>query len=483
MIGTRYNSKGCDLEVTEDQSGEQGLYAQLCFCLPAPGLSCTYVINLMEAALKQLALLVPWVAGETKIDKFRRVSVRKTGKIPLGFRMTCHPAYSDLRRAKFSFKGLEEEWILPCSISDNAQDAVFQVQINFIPYGLVLVFRAQHIAMQTTEMSLILSVLNELCNGKALSEEQTNQISLMNSKYSLQTSHEPFEADQELEKMVSNAAVDAFEQFDLDLHIWKVENGECVKNGKDTRRNGTVTEQLHEQLKLSCPSTLAMVASTRPIWFYFSLTNAEYLKSEANRELGVGFISTDDIVSAFTYITITLARQSIYQWDNSEEVVMARSSDIPSKLGSNTFYPSHTSKVAYTKSTVQELIDSPLSKVAERLHSASQDNANIAKHSASLAARTNHERPSSIVASLCAERDLVLSSWTFVDAYNWTFGIEHPEAVRHLMLKPCQGLGYVMPRNLYKRPGDPVVGMCLTPHELGALRNVPLFKNNALYIG
>lgn len=84
-------------------------------------------------------------------------------------------------------------------------------------------------------------------------------------------------------------------------------------------------------------------------------------------ELRAGYVSIDDLVSTFTYVTITLTRQSIHQWDNSQEVVMSKPVDPVPALGINASYQESMPDCVCMKFTAQELKGLLLFKVAQSL--------------------------------------------------------------------------------------------------------------------
>ncbi|KAB2098735.1 hypothetical protein AG0111_0g13005 [Alternaria gaisen] len=247
----------------------------------------------------------------------------------------------------------------------------------------------------------------------------------------------------------------------------------------------TVDKEVDNTVERKSPEPPSKCAWT---YFDFSAESLESLKGLATTSLPqdfTSFISTDDALSAFIFLSVLRTRQSRLRPDAS--VTFARAVDARRYLDIHPDYPGVLQNMAYTSYPQESLLSTPLGHIAAKMRQAVDPLASdVAYRTRSLitflSQSPDNATKTSFTATLDMSVDIALSSWTKVPAYEWDFGLRlgPPVAVRRPGFVPVESLMYLMPRS---REGSVAVAMCLREEDLQCLLRDEEWKRFARYIG
>ncbi|KAH8880534.1 putative trichothecene 3-O-acetyltransferase [Thozetella sp. PMI_491] len=451
-----------DLDLILDVFGQRrvSIFTQISFCFPTndahPPQS---ILDILTGGLQRLAKHFPWIAGQVVREDtveggtvtFR---IRPLDATPRLFVKDLRSGDSklsmiNLRQAGFPMSAFDEDVIAPRrSYSGHVGEKtaeVFQLQVNLIEDGLILTFLGQHQAMDGIGQAEVMRLFSKACRG------------------------EPFT---EAELRVGNFAPENV----VPLH------GDPWSPGPELSYN--IIKSNPSEPGFGGHRTI--FPAEQGIWSHFSLSAASLgaLKSLASETLPptANYVSTDDVVSAFVWRSITLARST--RSSGVAESLFARAVDLRKCLNIAPSHPGFVQSMTYHKFAMQQLIDSPLGVISADLRRALDPPA-LAHHSrsfATLISRTSDETLTSYLAGFDMSRDVMLSSWVNQTSYELDFGLGlgHPEAVRRPRFDSFQGLVYLLPR---APSGEIDVVMCLSHGDTEKLRGDKQFTKYATYIG
>ncbi|KAL6231089.1 transferase family-domain-containing protein [Aspergillus navahoensis] len=208
---------------------------------------------------------------------------------------------------------------------------------------------------------------------------------------------------------------------------------------------------------------------------WHSAATSQGLKSLATqtKDPRCGFISTDDAICAFIWKCVSRARVSRLKPETPS--TFARAVDARQCLGISNKYPGVLSNMAYSKSSLELIIEEPLGIIASHLRRQLDPKVrDLAYDTRALATFLNR--------SVDVSSGMSLSSWAKVNLYDLDFnlGLGKPEVVRRPRFVPVESLIYMMPKSLN---GALAVALCLRIEDWERLNADEEWKKYATYIG
>ncbi|KIX95484.1 uncharacterized protein Z520_08604 [Fonsecaea multimorphosa CBS 102226] len=457
------------LDIFGQQEGLYKLYTQLCLCFRmSDGSSQSDIIGTLTQGLERLAASFPWVAGQVLREDagdgtrnlYKIKPFEKTPRLVVkDFRDGSSTLSMDvLRQANFPFSMLDESIIAPVNTLAAGTDGpapVFLVQANFVTGGLLLTFVTQHNTMDMTGMARIMYLLSKACRNEPFTAEEisTGNLDRRDLIPLLDESYRPGP--------------------ELSYQIEKPPAHQDASNAADGE-----SEQSQPQ-------------SPKCSWAYFifSAASLKSLKSLAMQSLtgNIAYVSTDDVLSAFIWVSVTRARRP--RLDSTREVTFARAIDPRRYLGIPATYPGLVQNMTYTTCPLEGLLDAHLGSIASKLREAvDPSTSNLAYATRALATWLHRAPPEdnnkvNVTATLDLSADIMLSSWSKYDyCYDLDFGLGlgKPEAVRRPQFVPVESLFYLMPK---RQDGEIAAALCLREEDLDRLRKDEEFMKYAVYVG
>ncbi|GIC87797.1 uncharacterized protein Aud_004188 [Aspergillus udagawae] len=448
-----------DLDITGNASCLD-MHIQLCLCYAMPDsspISAGDAILSLKNGLEILTRSLPWVAGQVVYEAPNkthtgRMKIKPLGQTPTLIVKDLRQEPSDLtmealRQAQFPIRLLDERVIAPIPSYSGAipgPKPVVLIQANLISGGLLLTVAGQHQAMDYPGMGQILRLLSKACHGQAFSADEIAAANL--PRYHLI----PFLDD-------------------------------SYQPGPELYRRIIAPAR-------PADSTQAPSANlTRSSWVnvIFEAVSLATLKRVAERDLSthLGFISTDDALTAFVWKAVVRARISRLQPD--EEATLSRAVNIRHLFDIPEEHPGMVTMCVYDTATLKALAGEPLGTTASRLRSELDHQktglVSITRAAVTMLNRSTDKSILNYMGTIRTNIDLMFSSFSKVDAYGVDFnmGLGQPEAVR-LPLPPADpGIVYALP----KRPdGQVVLAMCLEDRDIEALKNDRDFQQYGRFI-
>ena len=473
-----------DIDLMGAQPALFKLYTQLAFMFPLSESeegqqpSHHQVTSTMTAGLAELAANFPWVAGQVvntnpDIEAAPHYKIRPYEPVPqLVVRDYTGdaeiPSFDLMHQKGFPMSVLGEGVWAPCPTlaamgfdpkkASGASDEpalVMLVQINYVRGGLVLCVNMQHNVCDMMGQAAVLGWLSQACRREHFTE---NELGIGN--------------------MTRVGIVPLIED-----EGWTP--GPELQNQLFPPLPPTVDKEVDNTVERKSPEPPSKCAWT---YFDFSAESLESLKGLATASLPqdfTSFISTDDALSAFIFLSVLRTRQSRLRPDAS--VTFARAVDARRYLDIHPDYPGVLQNMAYTSYPQESLFSTPLGHIAAKMRQAVDPLASdVAYRTRSLVTflsqSPDNATKTSFTATLDMSVDIALSSWTKVPAYEWDFGLRlgSPVAVRRPGFVPVESLMYLMPRS---REGSVAVAMCLREEDLQCLLRDDEWKRFARYIG
>jgi hypothetical protein len=424
------------------------LYTQLCFAFPLKDdgqQSQQDAVKYLQKGLQNLSTDVPWLAGNVVQDDSGVYRIDYTrGEAPqLKVRDARHelPTFEQHRRAEFPFHMLNETVIAPCNTIPTDEDHTAWVaclQLTFVKGGMLLVFNGQHNCMDFRGQSVLVYLLSKACRGEFLSEDECKVVKL------------------------PRAGIPAISDLE-DVTALPINTGDS---------SGQHTSPVVEE------STWA--------YFKFSSEALSALKATAVSSMDTAFVSTDDVLSAFIWQSVTRARLYRLEADDCH-TTFERQIDIRKHLGLPSDYTGIAVYKTSDRMTVEQILQLPLGMVASRLRRSLSPDEGLGRNARVAAAEqlSSLQRP---VQQSCQSRsalpstDIKMSSWAKESCCSFDFGSPFgvAEAVRRPEFKAWEGLVYMMPKALN---GDIIVALCLRDADLDRLRSDEAFVCFGQYVG
>jgi hypothetical protein len=433
------------------------MHIQLCLCYAMPDSSQsarTAAINTLKKGLDTLTRSFPWVAGQVVYEApskthTGRMKITQLGQTPSLIvkdlsQDPSTPSMEELRQAEFPFKCLDERTIAPIltySGTMTGPKPVLILQANFIPRGLLLAVAGQHQAMDYPGMGQLLHLLSKACHGKEFTPEETSTANL--PRYNLI----PFLDD-------------------------------SYQPGPELYRR--VIPPVDPTVPHSAPATPSSWVN-----MIFNSDTLGTLKRLAQENLTthLGFISTDDALTAFVWKAIARAR--LARLDPSEEATVSRAVNIRHLFDIPEAHPGMVTMCVYDTATLSTLVREPLGTTASRLRSELDHKktglAYITQAAVTMLHRSTDKSILNYMGTIRTSIDLMYSSFSNVKAYALDFGLGLGmcEAVR-LPLPPADpGIVYALPK---RADGQVVLAMCLEDVDIEALKRDTEFVRYGRFI-
>ncbi|KAL8896895.1 MAG: hypothetical protein Q9207_007488 [Kuettlingeria erythrocarpa] len=429
-------------------------YTQMLLCFPiAADIERSEITRTLQNAAAALVEAVPILAGQVVNHKDENLEVLNSGTFrvepydhPNGSLVrinTLHDfvSYGQVRDSKAPASLLNGALVAPMKgFPDHYGDAdvtpVLLIQANFIPGGLLLCFAGMHNCMDGTGLGQVIRLFASLCRGEALSTEDLEAANMDRSQLPV-----------------------------------------SLKPGQSPMVHPEMTPKPDAARKDDAKDAPASV------WSYLSIpaSRLKALKHEVSKELTSGWVSTNDVATAWLWKLVTKARHSHIDAEQGTTLIRAvtgRRVLEPPLPGS---YIGNNVMCAFSKLPVKDLMDLPLVKVTQAVRRATSA---IDDHYVRSVATLIHKEPdrNKITFSVEApDRDLMVSSWASVPAYG-DFGdvLGTPDFVRRPTSPPWTGVCYIMP----KHPnGSFEMLLSLREDDMLRLKNDQEFAALAEYIG
>ncbi|KAJ5718251.1 hypothetical protein N7488_003897 [Penicillium malachiteum] len=452
------------LDILGQQPAMHKLYTQICSVYAVPDSSNhDAIVNTLRNGLDTLAESFAWLAGEVINEGASEgntgvYKIIRADRIPLIVKNhqqdTSAPTMNALRESNFPISMLDETLIAPCltlnlpgnTVGLAANSApVFAVQANFITGGLILTFVGQHNVMDMTGQDAIIDLLDKICHGTPLTQEE---ISIGN--------------------MDRTKTVSLF--------------------GDDYKPGPELDEQMIQPPPAEQDGSSASAIPAPSTWAYitFSAATLESLKSDATKTITLpsGFVSTDDALCAFIWKCVSRAR--IPRLAPNKKSSFARAVDIRQRMGLPISYPGMFQNMTYQHDTLKSLAGKPLGVIASefrrQLDPKVRDLVYNARSLATYLTRTPDKTKVSFTACVDIPSGIALSSWAKIKCYDHDFnlGLGKPEVVRRPGFMPVESLLYFMPRS---SNGEMAVAICLRDEDWVRLREDEEFGRYATYVG
>lgn len=442
---------GLQLDITGQAERINRLYTQITLCFPdrieGPGLR-TEVIDNLERGLARLSRKFPWVAGKViKDDDGFKIAPTETylGLVVKELQDGATvPTWEELRRADFPFSMLDEDAIAPCKtmVEPDAERPVLLAQANFVKGGLLLTFNAQHGSMDMAGQGQVITLFAKACRGEDFTKEEVGVGNMQ------RTGRIPISGDE------MPGATDCPDLKPREV----VEDGEAKEKPREVPPRA--------------PSDTLE-------WAYldFPAASLSSLKQLASQTLATDmtFVSTDDVLTAFIWQSITRARQPRLDNPRSTPTTLTRNVDVRRHFNLSPTYPGLMIAATSHTCSVDDLVShKSLGALASDLRVA-LDPDSLRKSAGFQATAISQNKDAAAQRSIAAlsnpSFDVRLSSWAKEKLYDLDFGscLGQPEAVRRpkFINGAREGLVYFLPKG---RDGSIMVGICLREEDMGRMR-------------
>lgn len=446
------NLEGLTLDILGQAERINRLYTQLTLCFPirdeSPGFRAE-VLGILKKGLTRLTTEFPWIGGKVVEDE-GIFKISTTGPAPglLVKDLRDHdavPSWDQLKQANFPFRMLDEDVVAPCKtmVEPGAERPVLMVQANFVRGGLLLTFNAQHGSMDMAGHGQVISLYSKACRG------------------------EDFTGDE-----VENGNVKRTGRIPI--------SNDGTPDHRDSSQHGQEEKGENVAVKSSAHGALPGASSGRLVWAYFGFPTASLARlkknaSETLNTMDTTFVSTDDLLTAFVWKSITRARQPRLNSPPLAKTTLTRNVDIRRHFDLPPTYPGLMTTSTSHHYTVDDIVHHrTLGEVASGLRAALSPVLlrKSAEVQASTITRSKEAAGQKSIAALSdPSLDVRLSSWAKEKLYDLDFGpcLGRPEAVRRPKFGDGarEGLVYFLPKG---RDGSIVVGICLRQEDMDRLK-------------
>lgn len=460
------------LDILGQQERINRLYTQITLCFPvdedSPDLQTNIegIIDTLSQGLVRLSTALPWIAGRVvrELDgfKIRPAYPDSTPRIRTNYlrSSSSFPAWEVLHESSFPFSILDEDKIAPCKtmVSVGEELPVLLTQTNFIKGGLLFTINAQHGSMDMRGQGQVTSMLAKACRGELLTTEAV-----------------------EVGNMQRTDRIPLLDNAHIDRTTRRKEDPRLDGNGDSAEKPST-------------SSTIPPTLQPHPVWAYlaFPSSSLSSLKSLAMESVSPGtFVSTDDVLTAFIWKSITRARQPRLQqqgYSSSPTTTLTRNVDVRRHFGlPSTYLGLVTTSTSHT-CPVDKLVGSrDLGSIASGLRTALDHDTLVYKtrlQATNISRDNDAAGKNSIAATSNPSLDVRVSSWAKEGFYDLDFGplLGKPEVVRRpsFVDGAREGLVYFLPKD---RDGGIVVGVCLRSEDLERLKGDGEVKVWSQWIG
>lgn len=453
------SERRCGVEYDLDIFGQQQskIYTQICLCfdMDDDDSSCAAVTSSLETGLERLSESCPWLAGQvvnegavegtTGIFKIKSLA-RKPKLVTKDLRNDPEALHMDkLRGHDFPIAMLDENVLCPLNTTSNDLEAwpVFLIQATFVRGGLLLAFLAHHQTMDMTGQAQTMSLFSQACHNEAFTDEE-----------------------------LSIGNVDRRTIIPLLDGSWQPKS-ELVPMPVEPKPTGP-----------SEPSPSCHWAN-----FAFSAASLIALKSLAMEAVSAGsYVSTDDALSAFVWLSITRAR--LPRLSTTASTTLGRTVDVRRHFDISPVYPGLAVTKTFLTHAARQLAEreEALGSIASQLRAAVDPQiCSLGYETRAFATALHRAQDKSsvpVTAKLNPSTDVMLSSWakyTGIHTLDFNLGLGRPESVRRPHFTPArEGLVYLLPKS---PDGEIVVVVCLREADMERLREGGDWMKYARWIG
>lgn len=449
------------LNVLEQRPGWAMFSTNIAWCFACPETAnIPAIVGKLQHALEDLSSAFPWIAGQV-INEESDSANKNTGVFKIiekdsaphiivkDHRQTPSlPSIHDLRQVGFATKSLDQALFAPrpnFSLDRSVLRHVLLVQANIISGGLLLVFSGNHSATDMPGLTQIIRWFDKACHDATFTPEEL-EVGNMPRRHLIPLLDSAYQPGDE-----------------VSLQMTPVPS---VPNARN--KSGTLVEK----------------SMIRWETFSFSKTAIAELKAKATATRNSKYVSTDDAFSAFLWQALARARIQRLGADKTSTVARAcnarRVLDIPSN------YPGLVQNTVYSKLSLGELAELPLGAVASILRNAvASESPSVGFYTRAVAtvlSRSTDKGCLKVAAWMDRSSDVLLSSFTAIEAYEQDFGLGlgRAEAVRLTDLMNHEGMMFFLPA---EPSGDITIAMCLRDEDLVRLRADELFAQHGRYLG
>jgi hypothetical protein len=449
------------LNILEQRPGWARLSTNIAWCFACPATAnIPAIVSKLQHALEDLASAFPWIAGQV-INEGSDPANNNTGvfkiigkDFPSQIVAKDHrhtpsvPDIHKLRHAGFATKLLDEAFFAPrpnFSLEPRVLRHVLLVQVNIISGGLILVFSGNHSATDMPGLTQIVRWFDKACHNEPFAPEEL-EVGNMPRRHLIPLLDSAYQPGDE-----------------ISLQMTPVPSVPKARN-----KSGTLVEK----------------SLIRWETFSFSKTAIAELKAKATATRTSNYVSTDDAFSAFLWQALARARLQRLGADKTSTVARAFNARRVLKIPSN--YPGLVQNTIYSKLSLGKLAELPLGAVASILRDAvASESPSVEFYTRAVAtvlSRSADKGCLKVAAWMDRSSDILLSSFTAVEAYEQDFGLGlgRAEAVRLTDLINHEGLMYFLPA---EPSGDTTIAMCLRDEDLVRLRADELFAQHGNYLG
>lgn len=440
------------------------LYTQVTLCFPVQDDSRSLqkeIIDNLKIGLARLSKSFPWIAGKViHNDGVFKITSAETAVSLVVKDLQDHdavPSWGELQQANFPFHMLDEDVVAPCRtmVEHEAERPVLMVQANFVKGGLLLTINAQHGSMDMTGQGYVISLFAKACRGEDFTNDEVDNGNMQRTDripmpdYGTPDNPDPPESEQE-----------------------------------EVTRNVEADAKPHEAQPATPSDTL--------VWEYlgFSAASLSSLKQLASQALAseVTFVSTDDVLTAFIWQSLTRARQPRLDHPRATPTTLTRNVDVRRHFFLPPTYPGLMTAATWHTLAVDDIVNyRSIGAIASTLRAALTPDLlrGSAQFQAWVNARDEDVTMQRNLAMLSDPRfDVKLSSWAKEKLYDLDFGpcLGRPEAVRRPRFGngAREGLVYFLPKG---GDGSIVVGICLRHEDMERLRRDKEVLRWATWIG
>ncbi|EMC95515.1 hypothetical protein BAUCODRAFT_544077 [Baudoinia panamericana UAMH 10762] len=388
-----------ELDVLGQRPGLSRLYTQLCFCFAIPDTSPqsqSTILGHLRHSLEKLTLAFPWIPGQVIRSSTGIFEIQPYERLPRLLARDLRtelPPMQEFRKDGFPFRLLDENVIASRGTLPDEHDTcapVFEIQANFIQGGLLLVFNGQHNCIDMAGEAQMIYLFSKACCG------------------------DPFTTE---EMKVGN-------QSRSDIIP--------LLSGYEGVIDKTDNQSEHQRSAAG-----AVSGSPESFWAYFGFNPHALteLKSSAMQHVSSEYISTDDVVSALIWRSVTRARLPRFLGPAETRTTFARQVNTRSHLRIPATYPGVVVHKVNTAMKVDDLLSTSLGEVASQLRGSLREE-DLGYRTRVEATELYRRLPSGTIRGGTGQRDLstdiVMSSWAKEKCYDFDFGLTlgKAEAVR-----------------------------------------------------
>ncbi|KAI4125290.1 MAG: hypothetical protein LQ338_004336 [Usnochroma carphineum] len=436
-----------------DQLPFMRTYTQLLLCFPIePQVDRLKVIGALQHAAAALIEAIPILGGQVVNQKDERIEVPDSGSLlvvpynhPNGSSVRVKALdefvpYHALRSSKVPASMLDATTIapmkgLPERYGDSDVTPVLIIQANFIPGGLLLCFAGMHSCMDATGLGGLIRMFATLCRDEQLSGE--------------------------------------------DLEAANFDRAHLPVSLKPDQ-----SPMSHPELAVQAEVGQSDDSSSSPasVWSYFNIPTSKLreLKADGSKGTTSGWVSTNDVVSAWLWQAITKARSSHIDTSRGTTLLRAINARRVLKPPFPGSYLGNIVMCAFHQVPVTDIRDQPLSKITQEVRKVTNTIDDHYVRSVAALIRAEPDRNKIGFVMDAPDRDFLVSSWAALPVYEDFGVVGKPEYVRRPTFSPWAGVCYIMP----KQPdGSFEFVLSLQEDDMLRLRNDEHFAAVAEYIG